>query len=557
MENQTFKPLGQRLIEQGVISKAQLDLALEEQKRTGDYLGEILQRLGFVTEAQLTFCLADRIGAASIKLKTVSIPSEALKLVPETFARSHRLIPVNLVNNLLTVAMVDTVDVVTIDELRRLTKCHIEVKSATHGDILKAIEKYYAEEVVDEDIEKIITEAEKISADKKEDESLAVPIIKLVEQILYRGIKMGATDIHIEPDELVMRTRYRIDGVMQQGPSFPKKLQSAIITRIKIISDLNVSESRIPQDGKTRYTIGQKKIDMRVSTLPAIFGEAIVIRILDRAKVLVGLANLGFFDKDRAIFNDLIERPNGIILVTGPTGSGKTTTLYTALGSINSLEKTVITLEDPVEYELSTIRQSQINVKAGMTFAAGLRAILRQDPDVILIGEMRDKETAEMAVRAALTGHLVFSTLHTNDAPKAIPRLVDMGITPLLISSSVIAIIAQRLVRIICEDCKVEGEPNMQLVKKFNLEERLDFSQPFYKGKGCPVCNNIGFKGRRAIFEILVMNAEISKLIINDIDPDKVRAVASQSGMRSMLDDGLVKVQAGMTTLDEVLRVVF
>ncbi len=557
MSQQVFKPLGQRLIEQGQITKAQLDLALEEQKRTGDFLGEILQRLGFVTDAQLTFCLADRVGAAPIKLKSINIPPEVLKLVPEAFAREHRLIPIKQEGKTLTVVMVDAVDVVTIDKLKRLTNCNsIEVKSATQGEVLKAIEQSYAaDELVEDDLEKSIAVAEKL-VDEKEEESLAAPMIKLVEQLLYKGIKMGATDIHIDPDEQVLRTRFRIDGIMQQGPSFPKKLQSAIITRIKILSNLNVSESRIPQDGKTRFTVGKKKVDMRVSTLPVIFGEAIVIRVLEKGKVLVGLENLGFSDRNRKIFEDLIERPNGIILVTGPTGSGKTTTLYTALSSINSLEKTVITLEDPVEYELSTIRQSQINVKAGMTFAAGLRSILRQDPDVILIGEMRDTETAEMAVRAALTGHLVFSTLHTNNAAKAIPRMVDMGTTPLLLASSVVAIIAQRLVRIICEDCKEEISPNVELIKKYKLEDKIDTGKPLYHGKGCQRCSGTGFKGRKAIFEILVMNAQISELMVHDLDPEKINDIALKSGMQSMLDDGLEKVRIGVTTLEEVLRVV-
>jgi type IV pilus assembly protein PilB len=553
---QTFKLLGQQMLEKGLITKAQLDLALEEQKRTGDYLGEILQRLGFVTEAQLTFCLADRIGATPIKLKNINIPADVLKLVPESFARQHKLIPVKLEGDVLTVAMVDVIDVVTIDKLQRLTNCRIEVRSASQGEIFKAIERFYAEEMVDDDIEKSIAEMDKISSEKGE-ESLAAPVIKLVEQLLYKGIKMGATDIHIEPDEQVVRTRFRVDGVMQQGPSFPKKLQSAIITRIKILSNLNVSENRLPQDGKTRFTISKKRVDMRVSTLPTIFGEAVVIRILDKSKVLVGLDNLGFSARNREIFKDLIKTPNGIILVTGPTGSGKTTTLYTALSSINSLEKTIVTLEDPVEYELSTIRQSQINVRAGMTFAVGLRAILRQDPDVILVGEMRDTETAQMAVRAALTGHLVFSTLHTNDAARAIPRMVDMGITPLLLASSVIAIIAQRLVRLICEDCKQECQPDPELVKKYRLENKLDPSRPLYRGRGCQRCNSTGFKGRQAIFEILVMNSAISRLIVTDLDPEKIKEVARSFGMQTMLEDGLDKVQRGITTLEEVLRVVF
>ncbi len=556
MNSQIFKPLGERLIEQGALSNAQLELALEEQKRTGNYLGEILQRLGFVTEVQLAFCLADRIGAAPTKFKNLSIPPEVLKLVPETFARKYRLIPVNLQGDVLTVAMVDAVDVVTIDKLRQLTNCTIEVRSATQGEVSKAIDDFYAQEIIDDDIEKSLSEVEQITT-AKEEESLTAPVIKLVEQLLNKGIKMGATDIHIEPDEQVLRTRFRVDGVMQQGPSFPKNLQSAVITRIKIISNLNVSENRIPQDGKTRFTVGKQRVDMRVSTLPSIFGEAVVIRILDKNKVLVGLENLGFSDRNREIFKDIIEMPNGIILVTGPTGSGKTTTLYTALTSINSLEKTVITLEDPVEYELSTIRQCQINVKAGMTFAAGLRSILRQDPDVILIGEIRDTETAEMAVRAALTGHLVFSTLHTNDAPRAIPRMVDMGVTPLLLSSSVIAIIAQRLIRIICDDCREEYQPNMDLIKKYNLEDQLDLNSALYHGRGCQRCKSSGFKGRKGIYEVLLMNADISQLIVKDLDPGKIREVALASGMQTMLQDGLDKVHHGITTIEEVLRVVF
>lgn len=320
---------------------------------------------------------------------------------------------------------------------------------------------------------------------------------------------------------------------------------------------MNVSESRIPQDGKTRFYMGDKRTDMRVSTFPCLFGEAVVIRVLDRSKVLIGLPNLGFSAENHRLFSGLINRPYGIILVTGPTGSGKTTTLYTALTNINSLEKNIITIEDPIEYELPMIRQSQINVKAGMTFAVGLRSILRQDPDVILVGEMRDNETAAMAVRAALTGHLVFSTLHTNSASKAIPRLEDMGISPLLITSSVIAIIAQRLVRLICENCKEKTTLDMDLVKKYHLEGMLDTEGTYYYGRGCGRCNSSGYKGRRAIFEILPLTEEVCQLIIKNIDDDKIHKMAKKLGMKTMLEDGLEKVRQGQTTLTEVMRVLF
>ena len=457
----------------------------------------------------------------------------------------------------LTVAMDNTFDVMLIDQLQGRTGKFIEVVQATESDILHAIERFYEGEVSqDEMIEQLSLEAERSGSDEAQLSGEESPAVKIVDQLLLKGARGGATDIHIEPDENTIRTRFRIDGILQQGPSLPKSLQSSVIARLKVMSNMNISESRLPQDGRIRFHMGRKQIDLRVSTLPTVNGENIVLRLLDKSKVILGLDKLGFTPKNLEVFKRAISRPNGIILVTGPTGSGKTTTLYAALTYLNNSERKIVTLEDPVEYEISMIRQCQINIRAGFTYAAGMRAILRQDPDVILVGEIRDQETAEIAMQAAMTGHLVFSTLHTNDSGGAFPRLIDMGIESYLVSSSVNCVLAQRLIRKVCLSCKSEYQPTDEDLRKLGLNEK-GRKFKFFAGKGCEECSGTGYSGRLAIYEVLSVTPRIEKLILSRADGPEIKAAAIEEGMTTLLHDALIKAVNGQTSIEEVLRVTY
>ena len=546
--------LGERLIKAGVISEEQLELALKEQKRTGEFLGELLQHLGFVTEEAISSVLADQAGVSQIDLANYLIDAEVLNLVPEDFARKYKLIPLSLEDNRLTIAMANSFDVFALDEVQKMTHTYVDALSATESEVLNAIEQHYAMKGETSNLlEEIIHLAESGSI-SEEDLAKQSPIIRLVDQLIIQGVKDGATDIHFEPEEKTLRVRYRIDGILQSGPSIPKGLQAPTIARIKIMSDLNISENRLPQDGKIRFYIGKKRVDLRVSTFPTVFGENVVLRILDKSRLILGLNKLGFTVENLNKFKKLLINTNGIILVTGPTGSGKTTTLYSALSYINSIEKNIITLEDPVEYELPLICQSQINPKAGLTFATGLRSILRQDPDIILVGEMRDSETAEMAIRSALTGHLVFSTLHTNDSAGTVPRLLDMGMEPFLISSSLIGVMAQRLIRLICRNCKEPVEPEEEILEQLNIERD---GHRFFRGKGCKECNHTGYKGRFALFEIMSISPAIKKLINERAESNLIKKTACEEGMTTLFQDALHRAFQGETTLEEVLRVTY
>ena len=546
--------LGERLIKAGVISEEQLELALKEQKRTGEFLGELLQHLGFATEEAISSVLADQAGVSKIDLVNYLIDTEVLNLVPEDFARKYKLIPLSFEDNRLTIAMANSFDVFALDEVQKMTHTYVDALSATESEVLSAIEQHYAMKGKSSNLlEEIIHLAESGSV-SEEDLAKQSPIIRLVDQLIIQGVKDSATDIHFEPEEKTLRARYRIDGILQSGPSIPKSLQASIIARIKIMSDLNISENRLPQDGKIRFYVGKKRVDLRVSTFPTVFGENVVLRILDKSRLILGLNKLGFTVENLNKFKKLLRNTNGIILVTGPTGSGKTTTLYSALSYINNMEKNIITLEDPVEYELPLICQSQINPKAGLTFATGLRSILRQDPDIILVGEMRDSETAEMAIRSALTGHLVFSTLHTNDSAGAIPRLLDMGMEPFLISSSLIGVMAQRLIRLICRNCKEPVEPEEEILEQLNIERD---GHRFFRGKGCKECNHTGYKGRFALFEILSISPEIKKLINERAESNLIQKTACEEGMTTLFQDALHRAFQGETTLEEVLRVTY
>jgi len=557
------KSLGESLVEQKLITQEQLTAAMKESGESGEPLRKIFVKLGMVSEDDICNFFEEQLGIPRIDLKNYLIDAKIISLVPENLARKYLLIPLFKTGDTLTIATADPLNVVALDEARLKTKSNIEPAVATETEVRNAITQYYGTGGSIEDIIKSIDvkalaieeagKEEEIEPDKLRNMAEEAPIIKLVNLLIMQAIRDKASDIHVEPEAEDLKIRFRIDGVLHEASTIPKHLQPAVISRMKIMSDLNIATKRIPQDGRFRIKVEASQIDLRVSTLPTIFGENIVMRLLDTTSILIGLGQLGFDEQNLDIFKTLITRPHGIILVTGPTGSGKTTTLYSALNTINTPDKNIITIEDPVEYQLRGVRQSQINPKAGLTFATGLRSMLRQDPDVIMVGEVRDLETAEIAVQAALTGHLVFSTLHTNDAPSSLTRLTDMGVEPFLISSSVIGIVAQRLVRTICNSCKESYAPSREILGE--LGARLPENTKFYRGKGCKTCKNTGYKGRIGIFELLTLNDKIRDLIVTKTSSTQIRRVAQEAGMKTLREDGIAKVQAGVTTIDEVIRV--
>jgi len=552
------KTVEEILLERSLLTQEQLKKAKEDSKKKGIALGKILLRSGIVGEDDYTQALSEILGMPYIDLNNYLVDAGILKLIPESVARKHKAIPTFKIGTSLTVAMSDPKDIMAIDDLARRSKCEIEPVLASQTSILNAIDQYYGVTGSVDDVIKDIDKGKKkkgphVEIDSKKLAELAeeAPVIKLVNLIIMQAVKDRASDIHVEPEEDSLKVRFRVDGVLHEMFSPPKHLESALLSRIKILSRIDIAEKRKPQDGRFNIKVENRNVDLRVSTFPTIYGENIVIRILDKGSVLVDLDKLGFSKDMKKQFETLIKRPHGIILVTGPTGSGKTTTLYSALSTIDSEEKNIITVEDPVEYHLGRIRQSQVNVKAGLTFASGLRSILRQDPDIIMVGEIRDKETAEIAVQAAMTGHLVFSTLHTNDAAGALTRLVDMGMEPFLISSSAIGILAQRLVRVICEKCKQSYEPPEEITRGLGIVEKI---KKLFKGKGCNACKNTGYKGRIGIFELLVMDENIKKLIVAKASSDVIKKKTIETGMKTLRSDGLDKATRGITTADEVIK---
>lgn len=550
------KPLGEKLIEAGLLTSEKLRVALEEHKRTKRLLGKILVDLKFVTEDDISRVIAQEADTAFESLSGTDVSEEVLSLVPEKLAAGGKLLPVARDGNCLTLAMVDTFDIVAIDKVQALTGLELKIVAVTEQTFQQAFERWYSTaEAGERSLEEAIKAADHRSKVEVASETDA-PVARMVNEIIETGIRQHATDIHIEPEDRIVRIRYRVDGVLVSGASIPKSIQSALESRIKIIGGMNISERRVPQDGRITYQEHGRKVDIRASTLPSVYGENIVLRVLDLGKVVVGLEGLGFSEENLAIFKTLLEKPFGIVLVTGPTGSGKTTTLYSGLLHINSLEKNVMTLEDPVEYRLPLIRQSQINTKSGFTFAAGLRALLRQDPDVVLVGEIRDLETVDMAIRTSLTGHLVLSTLHTNDAASALPRLIDMGVNPYVLPTTVAGIVAQRLVRKVCGDCTEPYQPSDTELEAFALDalDQLE-TVNFRKGAGCEHCSNTGYKGRIGIYEILTMNREIIALVTGKSSGRAICEAAVAAGMVDMRADGAKKVAGGVTTFSEVMRV--
>ncbi|NQT21239.1 MAG: type II/IV secretion system protein [Planctomycetes bacterium] len=547
------KALGQRLIDEGWITRDQLETALSEQRRTGEQLGRILHNLGFVTEDNLSASLQQELGANRVSLKGCSFQPDVLRMIPPDMARQHWLVPMDFEDGVLTVAMADPCNIVAVDAVRKAVGCAINVVAASPPEIRLVLDRHYADAAShDSLIERIIEEAKHGAAPHTDEEAAGqAPIIELVDNLIVKALKDHATDIHLEPEEKLVRTRYRIDGILHRGPSMPKELQSALTCRIKIQAHLDISERRTPQDGRMKFGHNGSDVDLRVSVLPTAHGEDVVLRVLDKSSLALRLSRLGFDEKTRKTLGALVQEPHGMLLVTGPTGSGKTTTLYSLLTEINSLEKNVITIEDPIEYQLPMIRQSQVNSKIGLTFAAGLRAILRQDPDVVMLGEVRDVETARIAISAALTGHFVLTTLHTNTAAGALPRLMDMGIEPFLLSSSVSGVLAQRLVRKICAECRETYEASPAEAEQLGCEQ----GKPLYRGTGCPNCRGTGYKGRTVLYELILPTERIRKLILERASDGQLAAAAVADGTKAIQLVGTQKVLDGETTMAEVARV--
>ncbi len=545
IETQT---LGDMLLKTGRITKSQFELAQREKDRTGAKFGEVCERLGFISHQEVLKFVGEQTETPYLDFSKTPIDTEAIKLVPAEIARSFKLIPVETKEGILTVAMASPNDINAIDRLREITNLTVEPKIADEDTILEFVDEFYGMTVDPEkEIEESLSQA--LSLDEVEEET--APLIKLVDSLIAQGIKETATDVHIEVDESVGRVRYRIDGVLETAFILPKKIYRAVVSRIKIMSELDITETRIPQDGSMTITYNSQDIDIRVSTMPIFWGESVVMRILRKPKFLLSLQDLGYWGKNLEVFKRLIKKPYGMLVITGPTGSGKSTTLYAALTTLNALEKNLITLEDPVEYKLPIAKQSPIHEKAGYTFAKGLRSILRHDPDIILLGEMRDEETAEMAFRASMTGHLVFTTLHANSASAAVARLLDMNIEPFVISTSLLAVIAQRLARKICSKCKESYTPSEEELSYYPQLKELK-NPTFYRGKGCEKCKHTGYKGRIGIFEVLEVNEEVNQLILQKALSLELEKAAK---MKSMLEDGIEKVLKGVTSLDEIRRV--
>jgi len=563
------------LVGLGVITTDQLKRVSQELKR-GERLEQAIVRLGYAKEELILQCLADYSNLPFVDLDTYLIDDKVVKMIPEEMARRHTLIPIFKIGETLTVATPNPLNILALDEVRNRVKTDVEIAISTEKKIKKAIDQHYSatSTIVDSTLQQLlggnVGGPTLGPGDYRKTHDLVVkelqpgmledaPTARMFDIIMIQAIRDRASDIHLEPDEMALRVRFRIDGFLYESLTLPKQVHPSITSRIKILAEMDIAETRAPQDGNFNVKMEKRGFEIRVSTFPTIYGENVVLRILDQTSPLFKLEELGFSKDMLDLCKQLIQRPNGIILVTGPTGSGKTTSLYAFLNLINSKEKNIITIEDPVEYRLALIRQTQINPKAGITFATGLRSILRQDPDVIMIGEIRDRETSEIALQSALTGHLVLSTLHTNDAPEAITRLMDIGVEPYLISSSLIGVLAQRLVRTICPDCKTPYPADPNILSDLG-DEVSKSKEPLtlYRGKGCKNCKQSGYRGRAGIFELLPINEKIKQLISEKASTQVIREAAKKTvGMVSLREDGLGKVLKGITTLEEVDRVTY
>jgi len=573
---QKTESIGDTFIRLGLVNQEQVNQALEKQKllKRHDSLGDVLASMGIITERDHVRALGEQWGVPFVDVNDLEVDASLLKLVAQNTARKLKVLPTAKKNGKLTLAMRNPLDIFAIDEIRMMTGCDVEPAITTEEDIINAISRLYRAGVnVSEQVNDVIKEFdtadinftavdgngedEDISIEELRELSEEAPVIKLANLIIGRGISDGASDIHVEPQKHCVKVRLRVDGILHEVMQVPKKVQSSLISRFKIMAEMDIATKRAPQDGRIGAMIDGRQFDFRVSTLPSIFGEKIVLRILDKSSISVGLHKLGLLPETLEKFEGLISRTYGIILVTGPTGSGKSTTLYSVLSKLNSGEKNILTIEDPVEYELAGLTQVQINPKAGLTFATGLRTMLRQDPDIAMVGEIRDGETATIATEAALTGHLVLSTLHTNDAPGALTRLVDMQIEPFLIASSVIGVLAQRLVRVVCPKCKEQYQPPRDAIKRLGIDGDGDTKVLFYRGKGCDHCRGNGYKGRIGVYELMIMNDRIRDLVLQKASSHLMREVAIESGMKTLRDDAIAKILLGQTTLEECLRVIY
>jgi type IV pilus assembly protein PilB len=559
------RKLGQILVDFGYITDDQLWDVLEEQKQSpGEVIGQVAVRMSLVTAEQVTEGLAEQWGMPVVNLGDTNIAPKVLELVPQTMCELYKIMPISLVNEVLTVAMADPQNVSALDDLRNFLGYDVRGAVSSEEDVDAAIERYYSES--EESIEDVINNMEDapgLGADGREgafdigseDELVnSSPIRKLLNMVLLLAIKDKASDIHFEPFEDEFKIRVKADGVLYEMVPPPRHLANAITTRIKVMANLDIAERRLPQDGRIELNVGGNPVDLRVSVLPTMFGESVVMRILDRTVVQLDLAKIGMDPTTLNRFRQSLKLPNGIVLVTGPTGSGKTTTLYSALNELNDIETKIITTEDPIEYDIDGLLQVPVNPDIEVTFASVLRAILRHDPDKILVGEIRDYETAETAIQSALTGHLVFSTLHTNDAPATIARLRDMGVPPFMITATVESVLAQRLVRRICTDCRTEFEPSDELLIELQLPIERARQYKFYYGKGCPRCNNGGYKGRCGLYELLTVNDDIRDLIASNASTDELRNLARTHGMTTLRESGLKLIFDGVTTIDEIVR---
>ncbi len=564
-----IRRIGQILVDLGFITDAQLENLLEEQQqRSGEMLGQIAINLNLISEEQLAQALAEQMNMQVVNLGDMVISPEVIGMLTEPMAQLYRVVPISFKDNVLTIAMCDPQKLSVVDELRSFLGYEIRPAVATERDVARALERYYA--AGGESVETLIADMEQddelraaVKAletegplDLSSAEALAdsAPVRKLLNMVLLLAIRDHASDLHFEPFENEFKIRIRADGVLYEMVPPPRHLALAITTRIKVMSNLDIAERRLPQDGRIRLTVGGHPVDLRVSVLPTMFGESVVMRILDRSVVMLDLNAVGMDSTTLALFREVIRRPNGIVLVTGPTGSGKTTTLYGALNELNTLEDKLITTEDPVEYDIDGIIQMPVDAAIGNSFAACLRSILRQDPDKILVGEIRDLETAEIAIQSSLTGHLVFSTLHTNDAPSTVTRLRDMGVPPFLLTATLEAVLAQRLVRKICPQCREQTMPSTDTLAQLDLSPDDVVDKKFYRGRGCAACNSTGFKGRTGLFEYMPINDQVREEINRGGSTERLRDVALQSGMRPLRPAGLEKIYAGLTTVEEVIR---
>ncbi|MGB9730619.1 MULTISPECIES: GspE/PulE family protein [Calditerrivibrio] len=545
--------VGELLKEKNLITEAQLKVALNEQQTSGKKLGEVLQDLGYITEKQLLQVISEQLGTKILKASDVELNPDLKKIIPENIARKLKVVPIKIDDKRVYIATNDPANVTIYDELERMLRKEVYPFVVTKDDLLYLSEKVYGTE---DRLYKTAEDVTKKLAATREDtlENLAedTPVINLVDGIIHKAVSDRASDIHIEPDEDKLRIRYRIDGVLIEVLGLNRSIHPAIVSRIKIMAGMNIAEKRIPQDGRFKILSGGRDVDFRVSTLPTNFGEKVVLRILDRSKALLELHNIGMDPHSLSVYESIVAKPYGIILISGPTGSGKTTTLYATLNKLNTPDKNIVTVEDPIEYNFRLINQVQTDETAGLTFANALRSILRQDPDIIMVGEIRDKETAEIAIQASLTGHLVLSTIHTNDAVSSVVRLVDMGIENFLVATSLIGVVGQRLVRKICEQCKQEYIPEAEMLERLKIK---DNGIKFYRGAGCPECKYTGYSGRIGIYEVLKIDGAIKQMITKGKSVEEIRNYALKNGFRSMFDGGFEIVKSGITTIEELLRV--